>query len=276
MSELTLAQLGLAQEDRSMLSAEHAQLLAATLDVPFSPGAPLPVPWHWAFFNPIISTAGLGPDGHPRRDSPLLVDFPRRMWVGGDVQVTRPLETDTAAVRRTSLVTHERKHGKSGDLLLVTLQHSIEQGGTACIVERQDVIYRPAGGITAPPGPLAELPPAEGWRETVRPTTALLFRFSAVTFNSHRIHYDADYATAVEHYPGLVVHGPLTAMLLAESASRQLGRPLRSFAYRASSPLFVDQPITIDGVRAAGPKGETATMRALRIDGVAGMTATAG
>jgi 3-methylfumaryl-CoA hydratase len=274
VSDLTLADLGLTSEQSSTLPSEHAQMLAATLDVAFDPTLPLPLLWHWAYFNAVVGTAGLGPDGHPERESPLLVDFPRRMWVGGEVRAGGPLRTDTASVRRTKLLKHSRKQGSTGDLLIVTLEHTVEQDGRTIIVERQDVIYRQAGGVTPPPGPAVALPPAQGWRETVNPTTTLLFRFSAVTFNGHRIHYDHDYATQVEHYPNLVVHGPLTAVLLATSASRQLGKPLESFDYRASSPLFVDQPICMDGIAAATPV-ESATMTATRIDGVVGMTATA-
>ncbi len=275
MSELNLVDLGLTSQQTSTLSAEHAQTLAATLDVTLDSAMPLPLLWHWAYFNPFVRSAGLGPDGHPLRESPLLVDFPRRMWVGGEVRADGSLRTDTASVRRTRLVSDARKQGSTGELLVVTLEHSIEQGGRTVIVERQNVIYRQAGGVTAPAGPAAPLPPIQGWSETVHPTTALLFRFSAVTFNSHRIHYDHDYATRIEHYPGLVVQGPLTAMLLAQSASRHLGRRLMSFAYRASSPFFVDQPIYVDGVAAASPDGEMGTMKATRRDGVVGMTATA-
>jgi 3-methylfumaryl-CoA hydratase len=275
MSELTLVDLGLTSEQTSTLPAEHAQMLAATLDVAFEPTLALPLLWHWAYFNPVVGTAGLGPDGHPRRESPLLVGFPRRMWVGGEVRAEGPLRTGIASVRHTRLLSHDRKQGSTGELLVVTLEHTIEQGDRAVVVERQDVIYRPVGGVTPPTGPAVAQTPTDGWRETVQPSTALLFRFSAVTFNSHRIHYDHDYATGVEGYPGLVVHGPLTAMLLAASASHHLGKPLRSFAYRASSPLFVDQSLRIDGVAGASPDGETATMTATRIDGVIGMTATA-
>jgi 3-methylfumaryl-CoA hydratase len=275
MSDLTLADLGLTSEQTSTLPAEHAQMLAATLDVSFDPAWPLSLLWHWAYFNSVVGTAELGPDGHPRRESPLLVDFPRRMWVGGEVRSEGPLHADTASVRRTRLLNHARKQGSSGDLLVVTLEHTVEQDHRTVIVERQDVIYRQAGGVTPPPGPAVEPPPAQGWRETLVPTTTLLFRFSAVTFNGHRIHYDHDYATGSEHYPGLVVHGPLTAMVLAQSATRHLGRPLQSFAYRASSPLFVDQPVYVDGVVDTSPDEETATMTATRVDGVVGMTATA-
>jgi 3-methylfumaryl-CoA hydratase len=185
------------------------------------------------------------------------------------------VRADTASVRRTRLLSHARKQGSTGELLVVTLEHTVAQDERTLIVERQDVIYRQAGGVTPPAGPAVELPPRPGWRETVLPSTTLLFRFSAVTFNGHRIHYDQDYATRGEHYPDLVVHGPLTAMLLAQSASHHLGKPLQSFAYRASSPLFVDQPVSVEGVLGANPDGETATMTATRVDGVVGMTATA-
>jgi 3-methylfumaryl-CoA hydratase len=275
VSELTLVDLGLLSEQTSTLPAEQAHMLAATLDVAFDPTPGLPLLWHWSYFNPVVGTAELGPDGHPRRESPLLVDFPRRMWVGGQVRAQGPLRADTASVRRTRLLSHARKSGSSGDLLVVSLEHTVEQGDCTVIVERQDVIYREAGGVTPPPGPAVVLPPTQGWRETVQPTTALLFRFSAVTFNSHRIHYDHDYATRIERYPALVVHGPLTAMLLADSASRHLGKPLQSFAYRASNPLFVDQPVYVDGIVAESADGMTATMAATRNDGVVGMTGTA-
>jgi hydroxyacyl-ACP dehydratase HTD2-like protein with hotdog domain len=263
VSDLTLGDLGLTSSAVSTLPAEHAQMLAATLDATFDPTEALALLWHWAYFNPVVGTAGLGPDGHPRRGSPLLADFPRRMWVGGEVRAEGPLRVDTPSVRRTRLLNHARKQGSSGELLVVTLEHTVAQDERILVVERQDVIYR------------LELPPTPGWRETVVPTSTLLFRFSAVTFNGHRIHYDHDYATRGEHYPDLVVHGPLTAMLLAQSASHHLGTPLQSFAYRASSPLFVDQLVSIDGVVSPGADGEVATMTATRIDGVVGMTATA-
>jgi 3-methylfumaryl-CoA hydratase len=275
MSELTLVDLGLTSEATSTLPAEQAQMLAATLDVAYDPARALPLLWHWAYFNAAVETAALGPDGHPRRESALLVDFPRRMWVGGEVRAEGSLHTDTAAVRRTVLRSHARKQGSTGDLLVVTLEHTVEQDDRPVIVERQDVIYRQAGGVTPPAGPAVTPSPSPGWRDVVVPTTTLLFRFSAVTFNGHRIHYDRDYAVHSEHYPDLVVHGPLTAVLLAQSAAQHLGQPLQSFAYRASSPLFVGQPVYVEGVAGAGAAGETATMTATRVDGVVGMTATA-
>jgi 3-methylfumaryl-CoA hydratase len=275
MSELGLDDLGLTSAQTSTLSAEHAQMLAATLDTGFDPTLPLPLLWHWAYFNPVVGTAGLGPDGHPRRESQLLVEFPRRMWVGGEVRAEGPLRADTASVRRTRLLSHARKQGSTGELLVVTLEHTVEQHDRTVITERQDVIYRQEGGVTPPTGTAVAPPPTDGWRETVQPTSALLFRFSAVTFNAHRIHYDHDYATRIEGYPGLVVQGPLTAMLLAQSASHHLGKSLRSFTYRASSPLFVDQPFRVDGLATRSTEGDTATVTATRTDGVVGMTATA-
>ena len=197
------------------------------------------------------------------------------MWVGGEVRTEGLLRTDAASVLRTRLLSHTRKQGSTGDLLVVSLEHTVEQDGRTVIVERQDVIYRQGGAVTAPVGPAVELQPPQGWRETVQPTTVMLFRFSAVTFNSHRIHYDRHYATEVERYPDLVVQGPLTAMLLAQSAAGHLAKPLRSFAYRAWSPLFVEQPVSLDGVLIETPEGETATMTATRIDGVVAMSATA-
>jgi hydroxyacyl-ACP dehydratase HTD2-like protein with hotdog domain len=275
VSDLSLAELGLSAEGTSVLPSEHIQMLAATLDVAFHPTLPLPMLWHWAFFNPVVSTAGLGPDGHPRRESPLLDKFPRRMWVGGEVQRKGPLQTDTPTRRRTRLVNHVQKHGSTGDLLIVTLEHTIEQHGNTALVEIQHLIFLEVNGATQAEGSPVSLPLSTGWREIFKPTAQLLFRFSAVTFNSHRIHYDHDYATRVEHYPGLVVHGPLTAMLLAGSASRHLDMHLRSFSYRASNPLFVDRPVNIDGEAFVGPNCQTATMTATRMDGAVGMTATA-
>jgi 3-methylfumaryl-CoA hydratase len=272
VSGLSLAELGLPEESTSMLPGEDGQKLAATLDAAHDPTLPLPLLWHWTFFNPIVNTTGLGSDGHPRRESSLLANFPRRMWVGGEVRSAGPLDYDTPTVRRTRLVSHVQKRGSTGDLLIVTLEHTVQQRGITALVETQDLIFREAGGTTAPEGPAIEVPATAGWREIVTPTAPLLFRFSAVTFNSHRIHFDHDYATQVERYPALVVHGPLTAMLLAGAASQRLNKPLATFSYRASNPLFVDRPMTID-VEASG--SEIATMTATRVDGAVAMRATA-
>ena len=233
MTDLTLDDLGLAETSISRVASDHSQLVAATLDEIPAPARTLPLLWHWAYFNPVVSSAELGPDGHRRRHGPLLTEFPRRMWVGGEVRAARPLQLDEYATRRTHLATHTIKKGSTGDLLLVTLEHTIEQQGSIVLAERQDVVYRPAGGETRPPGEPVDLSALDAdWSETITPDAPLLFRFSAITFNSHRIHYDRDYATGDEGYPALVVHGPLTAMLLARSATRHLRRGLSHFSFR--------------------------------------------
>ena len=194
------------------------------------------------------------------------------MWVGGQVAASGSIRLDTPATRHTRLISHERKSGSTGRLLLVVLEHTIHQAGAIVLTERQDVIYRSAGGVTPPPGPAACVPP-EGvdWVETVTPTRPLLFRFSAVTFNSHRIHFDHEYAISEEGYPDLVVHGPLTAIMLARSAARWVERPLYSFEFRARAPLFVDQPVTIS----ASHSEDSVALTATRSDGATAMTATA-
>ncbi len=209
-----------------MLPGEDALKLAATLDAAHDPTLPLPLLWHWAFFNPIVSTAELGPDGHPRRESPLLDKFPTTNVGRRQGSQYRDPARDTPTVRRTRLLSHEQKRGSTGELLIVTLEHTVEQRGNAARRGDPRRHISRTGWRHAAEGPAVEAPTPNGWRETFSPTAQLLFRFSAVTFNSHRIHYDHDYATRVERYPALVVHGPLTAMMLAGAASRHLGRPM--------------------------------------------------
>ena len=269
MTDLSLPQLGLPEVQTSRLPGEQLVAVAATLDQSATSGrATVPLLWHWAYFAQTAPTAGLGEDGHPRRTDEFAASLPRRMWVGGSVQAAGPLRTDRDAIKRTELVEVAHKDGKQGPLLFVTLHHRIEQDGVVVIRERQDLVYR-SEVATSPPGAAAEVAePAGGWREVVVPTAMQLFRFSAVTFNSHRIHYDRQYAVDVEHYPALVVHGPLTAMWLAASAERHLGGPLRSFEFRASAPAFVDDPLTIIGER-----GDSLDLAAHRTDGVQAMSA---
>jgi 3-methylfumaryl-CoA hydratase len=276
MDDLSLDQLGLPAVQRSMLPSERLVELAATLDQPLDTvdaTSPLAAPllWHWACFTPSTRTSDLGTDGHPRRTDPFASELPRRMWVGGSVEADAPLWADREAIRRTELLDVVGKDGKQGTLLFVTLEHQIEQAGHVARRERQDIVYR-AGGHTGPPGERVDVAgPADGWREVLTATPVQLFRFSAVTFNSHRIHYDADYARDVEGYPALVVHGPLTAMRLAASAERHLGGPLGSFEFRASAPLFVSDELTIVGD--AGPPAEVA---AYRSDSLQAMSARVG
>ena len=186
-----------------MLPAEHAQMLAATLDVAYDPTRALPLLWHWAYFNPRGDRRRSGLTVTPCARARCSSTFPGACGSAGRSATEGLLRTDIASVRRTRLLSHARKQGSTGDLLVVTLEHTVEQGDRTVIVERQDVIYRQAGRLHAAGGPAATLPPAQGWRETVMPTTMLLFRFSAVTFNGHRIHYDHDYATEASTTPTL-------------------------------------------------------------------------
>ena len=220
--------------DPARAAALHAVL---GLDGP-APGAgdPLPPFFHHSYFWDVRPPQDLGPDGHVRTGG-LIPDLglPRRMWAGGRLAFHQPLRAGVLAERTTHLAGYTRKTGRSGQLGIVTLRHVIRQKGAAVLTEEQDLIYRAA----AQPGdPQPDPPRATGTPEISAPLgfdTTLLFRYSALTMNGHRIHYDIDHARS-EGYPGLVVHGPLLAQwLMLVAAARG---PLRSFAFRATAPLF--------------------------------------
>lgn len=252
------------------LSLAHARGLVALLDrdpEALAAGIPLPPCWHWIFFRPVTPQSQLGPDGHARRGGFLpAIDLPRRMWVGGRIRFLAPLALGRSARRRSTILSISSKSGRSGELVFVTVGHEIEGEGGLAIQEEQDLVYRGA----PPPGeaPRAEpVPAGAAWSERVRADALTLFRFSALTYNGHRIHYDHPYATGVEGYPGLVMHGPLTALLLVDAATRQregaAGRVV-GYQYRAVSPLFADEDVTLAGTAyadgseqlwATGPRG---------------------
>ena len=231
----------------------------------------LPVLWHWAFFLDWPALVALGPDGHPLTGGfqPPLVDR-RRMFAGGRCTVEAPLQVGVGAVVRRSLLRAEVKHGSTGALLLVTVGSELSQGARTCVREEQDFVYR--SGPSARRGDDAEAAarPASGIGSRVSAGDAfcadplLLFRFSALTANSHRIHYDHPYATGVEGYPGLVVHGPLLALLMAERAHTSTGRAVRAIDFRFHRPAFAGQALQVTaeadgpGVRLAvlGPDGD--------------------
>jgi 3-methylfumaryl-CoA hydratase len=240
-------------------------------------GQPLPPLWHWLYFLEARPAPELGPDGHAARGGFLPpVPLPRRMWAGGRVDFRGPIVIGEAIRKESEIVSVEAKRGKSGGLVFVTVRHSVFGAGTEpATVEEHDIVYREAakpGESAAPPRPA----PAHGaWRRTVRPDPVLLFRFSALTFNGHRIHYDQPYATGVEGYPGLIVHGPLQAMLLLELCRRFAPtRRLARFAYRALSPVFDTGPFTVDGDPAAD--GATAALWIADPSGGLAMSGTVG
>jgi 3-methylfumaryl-CoA hydratase len=252
--------------------------LAATLDhvsPPWQPGIAPPLA-HWLCFLPDAPQAAIGTDGHPRRtDTGLLpnVDLPRRMWAGSRIEFLRDIPLDTPITRTSTLIAATPKTGQSGEMLFATVRHEIgRDGDTPAIVEEQDIVYREA----PPPGAVQARRAADPGESdpivrTLVPDPVLLFRYSALIFNGHRIHYDRDYARDEEAYPGLVVQGPLVATLLMDLLLRQKpsGRIAR-YSFRALSPLFDGETVTLglkqDGNRAAlraiGPAGVAMTAEA--------------
>ena len=232
------------------------QALAATLDreeVPVRAGDPLPPGAHWLYFLPLHRQSELGPDGHARRGGFLPpVPLPRRMWAGSRIDFLRPLLVGDALTRRSTIADVRLKQGRSGPLVFVRVRHEIAGADGPALLDEHDIVYRApaAPGETAPPPPPA---PEAAWAREVRPDPVLLWRYSALTFNGHRIHYDHPYATSVEGYPGLVVHGPLMATLLLDLLQRQ--RPqarLARFTFRALRPVFDTHPFHVCGRDASG------------------------
>jgi 3-methylfumaryl-CoA hydratase len=243
-------------ERTEMLLPEPARALGALLgaEVPdLEHGAGLPLLWHWVYLLDRPAQADLGQDGHPAGGPIASCPGRRRLWAGGLVRASGPLRCGEPATKRTRLQSVQEKQGRSGPLTFIVVEHQILQRGQALIDERQDIVYREAASrarpAPAPSGAGRVLPPADGeWAIEVSPT--LLFRFSALTYNAHRIHYDRDYARDVEGYPGLLTHGPLQALAMAEAAREAesgRGRPGADscFEYRLTSPLFDHQGMVV-------------------------------
>lgn len=236
----------------------------ATFDLPPPPSRIMPQGVHLALCTPQAPSASLGEDGHPQRDtSPqsFLPPFPmpRRMWASSRMQFVAPIAIGAVIERRSKVASVSEKEGGSGRLAFVDVEHTTTANGTPSVIETQTLVYRDAA---APDAPLSPPPPGEGrfdpagWEatRTITPDARLLFRYSALTFNTHRIHYDAPYARDVERYRGLVVHGPLTASLLLQLAAQELGENrLRCFAFRGLSPAIADEPLHL--VMKKGEKG---------------------
>jgi 3-methylfumaryl-CoA hydratase len=268
--------VGRTEETEELIALAPIQAAAATLDdttTEFAVGSPLPPLWQWFFFLPHAPQSRLGIDGHPQRAGFMPpVELPRRMFAGARMRFPRPLVIGKPAHRHSVIRAVSEKEGRTGRLVFVTVAHAIHQDGATCIEEEQDIVYREAGAPVAAPIP-CELPPvpAGSWTRTVVPDPTLLFRFAALTFNAHRIHYDRTYATTVEGYPGLVVQGPLTAMLLMELVRRQSCRPVTAFTFRALAPLFDLAPFRLVGT----PVGDQVHLEAQGPDGSTTLAATA-
>jgi hydroxyacyl-ACP dehydratase HTD2-like protein with hotdog domain len=226
------------------------QGLAATLDVP-EPETELPPLWHWMLFQHWASASGLGPDGHPARGGflPPVHDLPRRMWAGGRVTFLTPLHVGETVTRTSTIQAIEAKTGGSGRLVFVTVRHAIAGEAGPAILEEQDIVYRGTDGAAVKPATAPPPVPAGALRRTVRPDPVLLFRYSALTGNGHRIHYDLDYVRHEEGYPGLVVHGPLQATLLAGLAREAARAPLAGFSYRGRRPALHGRELALVAVR---------------------------
>jgi 3-methylfumaryl-CoA hydratase len=245
-----------------------ARGLAATLGVP-EPEQTLPPLWHWTLFQDWAPADGLGPDGHPRRGGflPPVHDLPRRMWAGGRLVFHAPLIIGEAVTRTSTILSVAEKRGASGRLVFVTVRHDIAGASGPAITEEQDLVYRGIEGSAVRPGTTAAPVPSISAR-TVRPDPVLLFRYSALTGNGHRIHYDADYVRDVEFYPGLVVHGPLQATWLAA----MVGEGLSRFAFRGLRPAFAGNKLVLEAWR----EDDVIRLRSRDETGAVCMTAEAG
>ncbi|KAF0166509.1 MAG: hypothetical protein FD157_457 [Rhodocyclaceae bacterium] len=242
--------IGKSRSDEDLISARHARLMAATVDYPAAgricDGEALPPLWHWIYFLDGLPSRELGRDGHPARGGFLPpVPLANRMWAGGRLSFLAPVRIGSIARKESSILNVEHKSGRSGDLVFVTVLHELKSPqGDLLIREEHDIVYKDAN---APGKSAAVAPPAmpAQFSRTYAPTTTTLFRYSALTFNGHRIHYDADYCRDVEAYPNLVIHGPLNATMLASHAEEVSGRRLRDFNYRGLSPALLGDSITL-------------------------------
>lgn len=241
------AWIGRSQQARDLLSDNLLKRIAATFGEPVpAHGEALPPLWQWCFFQEPLAESALGGDGHPARGGFLPPAANRnRMWAGGRLEFFEPLRAGFAADCVSTISHVEEKTGCTGALLFVTVRHEYSQDGRLAIREEQDIVYREP----TPPKQASGEPLIQGdWREPVEPSPTLLFRYSAVTFNGHRIHYDFPYVTETEGYPGLVVHGPLIATLSLRAFCRaHPGARLRRFAYRGLRPLIAPQPFEVGG-----------------------------
>ena len=225
--------------------------LSATLDYPSAlaeHGQPLPLPWHWLYFLPSPAASEVALDGHPQRGGFLPpVPLPRRMWAGSSLRFIAPLRVGDAVRRVSTIAEVVHKLGASGDLVFVKLRHQVFSGDQLAIEEDQDLVYRQAStSNTVPVAKPAPLPAQ--WSREVLPDPVLLFRYSALTFNSHRIHYDRDYAREQEGYAGLVVQGPLTATLLLDLLRREMPQAeIETFSFRGVRPLLDGRPFMLQG-----------------------------
>ena len=213
-------------------------------------GDPLPPLWHWLYFLEVAPQSKIGSDGHAERGDFLPpVPLPRRMWAGSRFSFEgEPIRVGDTIHRLSEIKSVEPKSGSTGSMVFVTVRHTISGPGGVSFIEEHDIVYREAAKPGEAPKPPRPAPADATWTRTVLADSVLLFRFSALTFNGHRIHYDQPYVTGVEGYPGLIVHGPLMGMLQIELARRSnAGKVVRSFEFRALSPVFGGAALGVHG-----------------------------
>lgn len=250
--------IGRTETRTDVVTAAPAAAMSATLDrddPPPQPGDALPPLWHWLYFLPLAPMSDVGPDGHPKRGGFLPpVPLPRRMFAGGRFEFIRPLRIGDAISRVSRILDVSGKEGRSGALVFVTVRHEIANADGVALTEEHDIVYRENPRTDAPVPAPAPAPAGETFSREIVPDPVLLFRYSALTFNSHRIHYDRSYVTEVEGYPGLIVHGPLISTLLVDLLRRSLpDAKLARFSFRAVRPLFDIHRFTVCG-RAEGKR----------------------
>jgi 3-methylfumaryl-CoA hydratase len=278
--------VGRTESVEDIVAPSKVAALAATLDRDDAPpmaGDPLPPPWHWTLCVPAARQSAIGPDGHPARGGFLPpVPLPRRMWAGGRLTFPQALRVGERVERRSCVMSVEHKSGRSGDLVFVTVRHEFHGAAGLCVTEEHDIVYRdlpgahssaPSAGDTVPGSArdttFAAAPAESTWQRRIVPDDVLLFRYSALTFNGHRIHYDRRYVTEVEGYPGLIVHGPLIATLLVDLLRRNMpGAAIAAFSFRALKPVF-----DIDAFYVCGrPQDDGMTVKLWARDGAGHLT----
>jgi 3-methylfumaryl-CoA hydratase len=251
--------IGRSSEAFDIVTRQLVRGLRATLFLDIGaaqPGEPAPLTVHWCLAQPVVPMSELGPDGHPARGGFLPpVPLPRRMWAGGELEFLDTLRVGDEASRSSEIADVTMKTGSTGTLCFVAVKHVISTARGVAIRERQDIVYRDvATGASSPaPAKPTAAPTTASHRESHMADPVLLFRYSALTFNGHRIHYDRDYVTKVEGYPGLVFHGPMQAALLVEMAARLHGGAApKKFSYRGVQPLFDGAEFSVNANETAG------------------------
>ncbi len=242
--------IGRSEVHTDVLREQPARFMQATLgrESDIETGDPLPPLWHWLYFLEAKSAQELGRDGHPEKGGFLPpVELPRRMWAGGRFEFLRPLKMGSHVEKKSTIKSITEKEGRTGKLCFVTVEHKISDPEGLALTEEHDIVYREDPAPDAPKPTPNKAPEYAEFSEKIEPTQVMLFRYSALTFNGHRIHYDVDYARTVEGYDGLVFHGPLTATLLVDLAARTFNKQPKSFSFKGLAPIADNIPFWIEG-----------------------------